>query len=465
MWKRVSSIAGVTIRRAVRSQFCLALAGVLLLTLLGLLFTVQGDGTAAGRLRLLLTYGVGCPAGILGVASLWLACGSVAVDIEDRRLHLVAVKPVRAGEIWLGKWLGILAVNAALLAMTGGVLWLAAFHAGCRVDVVADGVDAVHRDVLTARTRIPAEMAGMAGDIEAEYRRLDAAGQVPTAMAGDEARQAIGRSLRAQRAVVRPGVPVTWEIDLPRRLPSGSGPGVLQYRLFSRLRDMPLQPAAWVFRDAGGGERGRVACVDRMHGVNRVEIQLSDLAGLDVLTAEYRLDPEAAGVAAGTVLFEPGREVELLVPAGTFGPNLVRALLLVFCGCALVAALGMTCGVLFSFPVAVFVAAAIAVVVGLGGSTILHVPVAAGDDHAHGAEAEPAPAWLMHASERTMAGIRASVAPLLRYRVRGRLADGLRIPWRETGWAGLVLVVLCGGVLGAIGSVALARRELAGGGR
>src|SRR4029079_13910434 len=40
-------------------------------------------------------------------------------DVEECQIQMLAVKPIGRWQIWLGKWLGIISLNAALLAISG----------------------------------------------------------------------------------------------------------------------------------------------------------------------------------------------------------------------------------------------------------------------------------------------------------------------------------------------------------
>jgi len=68
----------------------------------GLPLDIKHDGTARGFTQILLTYTLGTITALLGFATLWLACGKVARDVEECQLQLVAVKPVARWKIWLG---------------------------------------------------------------------------------------------------------------------------------------------------------------------------------------------------------------------------------------------------------------------------------------------------------------------------------------------------------------------------
>jgi hypothetical protein len=50
---------------------------------------------------------------LLGLSTLWLSCGTLARDIEECQIQVVATKPIARWQIWLGKWLGIVTLNAA----------------------------------------------------------------------------------------------------------------------------------------------------------------------------------------------------------------------------------------------------------------------------------------------------------------------------------------------------------------
>jgi ABC-type transport system involved in multi-copper enzyme maturation permease subunit len=122
-WSGTAAIAGLTLRAAVRSRFFASLLALVLAAVVALALTLKGDGTCAGRARVVIAYTLGLAGGILGFATLWNACGSISLDVEERQIRLVAVKPVRAWQVWLGKWMGLVGLNAALLTAAGGATY------------------------------------------------------------------------------------------------------------------------------------------------------------------------------------------------------------------------------------------------------------------------------------------------------------------------------------------------------
>ena len=118
--QRILAIAKLTWKAAFRFRLFWVLGGLLLLCVIGLPLLIKDDGTARGFTQILLTYTLGVITTLLGFCTLWLSCGTLARDIEEAQMQVVAVKPVARWEIWLGKWLGLVALNAALLLLAGG---------------------------------------------------------------------------------------------------------------------------------------------------------------------------------------------------------------------------------------------------------------------------------------------------------------------------------------------------------
>src|SRR5947207_1001646 len=113
------AIARVTLKAAFRYRLVQILTVLLLGAVIGLPLVIKHDGTARGFTQILLTYTLGAIVTLLGFATLWLACGTLARDIEECQIQLVAVKPIARWQIWLGKWLGLVSLNAALLVLSG----------------------------------------------------------------------------------------------------------------------------------------------------------------------------------------------------------------------------------------------------------------------------------------------------------------------------------------------------------
>src|ERR1700691_4157407 len=121
--QRILAIAWLTWKAAVRFRLFLVIAVLLLAAVVGLPLLLKDDGTARGFTQIILTYTLSAITALLGLSTLWLSCGTLARDIEECQIQVVATKPIARWQIWLGKWLGIVMLNGALLAISGACVY------------------------------------------------------------------------------------------------------------------------------------------------------------------------------------------------------------------------------------------------------------------------------------------------------------------------------------------------------
>lgn len=114
--QRILAIARLTWKSAFRYRLFWVMAALLVAAVAGLPLILKDDGTAEGLTQILLTYTLSAITVLLGMATLWLSCGTLARNVEDCQMQVVCAKPVARWQVWLGKLLGILALNAMLLA-------------------------------------------------------------------------------------------------------------------------------------------------------------------------------------------------------------------------------------------------------------------------------------------------------------------------------------------------------------
>src|ERR1043166_4875134 len=121
--QRLLAIALLTVRAAFRSRLVLALSVILIGGVVVLPIIIKDDGTARGFTQIVLTYTLGLITALLGFVTVWLGCGALAREVEEAQMQMVAVKPIPRWEIWIGKWVGIMALNALLLGASGAAVY------------------------------------------------------------------------------------------------------------------------------------------------------------------------------------------------------------------------------------------------------------------------------------------------------------------------------------------------------
>jgi hypothetical protein len=119
----VRAVVKLTWKAAFRYRLFVAVAALLVGSVVLLPLLIKDDGTARGFAQILLTYTLSTITLLLGFATLWLSCGVLARDIEDCQMQMVVVKPIPRWQIWLGKWIGVISLNAALLTVAGTAVY------------------------------------------------------------------------------------------------------------------------------------------------------------------------------------------------------------------------------------------------------------------------------------------------------------------------------------------------------
>jgi hypothetical protein len=176
---------------------------------------------------------------LLGLSTLWLACGTLARDIEECQMQVVATKPIARWQIWLGKWLGIMSLNAALLALSGACVYGLLQWRAAKLPAAEQTV--LREQVLVARGS--AKEPNNDAEIDAATERI-LQGRLKNSPVDKvdvpEVRKQIREQVKADFQLVPPGYSRQWQIDL----------GFAK----NYLKDKPLQLRV-KFNSAQGGLR------------------------------------------------------------------------------------------------------------------------------------------------------------------------------------------------------------------
>jgi hypothetical protein len=459
--KGITAIAWVTLKAAFRFRLFYVLLFLLLLTVGALPLVIKHDGSAQGLIQITLTYTLGFVTVLLGFATLWIACGTLAKDIEDCQMQMIVVKPVSRAQIWLGKWLGIMGLNAVLLSLAGcSIYGMLHFRAK---SLPLDQQAYLRDKVLVARgvSKLPIEDFQEEMDLAIEERIKETIRRDPEAalrMDMDFLRQQVTTEVRAFYEQVSPnGAGKGWPFQLTSDVDS-----IRDKTLFIRTKfnSAQLSDEGKVFNLVWGigvpqtpeyVERPMDLTEDTYHEIPIPPNSFDD---------QGRLTITCFNMSETAILFPLNGGIEILYPKGGFAMNFVKGLLMILLWMGLFAAIGlMTAGAL-SFPVASFTALAI-LFIGLSSgvmSTAVEDGTIFGYNHEQGA---PKARWIDYL-----------VIPMFRFflyliqAVRvfspiDSLSLGQEIPALQVGQAFLqVGVGLCGG-LALVGIFLFQRRELA----
>jgi len=455
--KRIITIAALTWKAAFRFRLFLVIVALLLAAVVGLPLLLKDDGTARGFTQILLTYTLSAITALLGMATMWLACGTLARDIEECQIQMVAVKPIARWQIWLGKWLGLLSLNAAILLITGASVFVLLHWRSTKLS--ADEQRILRNEVLVSRAS--ARPPTFAKEIEEETDvQLKAALEKTEVPASDipQLRMQIRESLKAFVQNVPPGYEQSWKVDLglaknfirdqplflrvkfntAEKSPSGTFP------VYWRV-GVPKETQFWQT------EGPMSLAPDTFHEFE-VPAGLFDEKGLLTVTV---MNPNNV-----SLLFTTEEGIEVLYREGGFALNFARGLGIIFCWMALLATLGLAAASFLSFPVAAFVAIAALLVVFSAG-TIANT-VAEGTIMSYNQETgERGSPVLDFFAVPFFKGILTAVNMARDFSPIDSLSTGRSVSWLELLRAFTQIVLVLGGMMSAFGIWAFSRRELA----
>ena len=455
--QRLLAITWLTWKAAFRFRLFLVIAVLLLAAVVGLPLLIEDDGTARGFTQILLTYTLTTITALLGLSTLWLSCGTLARDIEECQMQVVATKPIARWQIWIGKWLGIMSLNAALLALSGGcVFGLLEWRAG---KLPAAEQQVLREQVLVARGS--AKEVDFSAEIDTEAKKIlqERLKNSPVTTADlPEVQRQIREQVKAGYQVVQPGYSRMWQIDLgfaknylqgkplqlrvkfnaAQKSPSGT---------FLALWQVGVPETAKLWRT----ETPMSLAPDTVHEF-QVPANLFDTNG--VLTILFA-NPN------GTALLFPLEDgMEVLYPEGGFALNFARGLAIIFCWMALLAALGLAAASFLSFHVATFFSLAMLVMV-LSSSTMADAvesgTIVGGNEETGVMGHSAADAVLIPLFK----GMLHIIKLVQGFSPIDALSSGRAITWGELGLAFGQIVLLLGGIIAVAGIVLFGRRELA----
>lgn len=450
--RRILAIASLTLRASVRSRVLLSLAVLLMLAVAGLPLTVRGDGTIGGQVQILLKYTLGFAGTIVALAAVWSGCAAVSSEVRDRQIHLIAVKPVTALELWIGKWLGLVTLSALLCMFAGGCVYGLLRWTTRPERLSADERRALGSEVLVARAEAVPRLPDFDTRAREEFVRRHAAGAPASgAEAAVQFRQ-LKSDLRIAFFAVQAGGRREWTFDLPAA-PEPGRPVRLQFRFAKSMIDMETLEGRWTVT-APGLTPFETAGAYRPTAVQGLDIPGQRLAGARTVTVAF----ENRDSRGANLFFDTDRGIELMVFRGGFEANFARALLAIFLRAAFLAAVGLSAGALMTMPVAAFVSMALVLITQLTG----YIAAMSTEESYFWTSDADTPA--MRAADAFFRvffhAMNAVVAPLRAPDTLDMVATGRLVPWSLVGRLAATEVVLYCGVLALGCCWAFRRREL-----
>jgi len=150
IWAVARETFAQCLRMKVAGLFVIALVA----TLVALPFLVRDEATLAGRTQTFLSYSTSSAAALLSVVTIFMAVSLISGDIREKYIFTLATKPLGRWQYILGRWLGVVLLDALLLAGAGVGIYAAvmALRQGRALNPTDRRV--VETEIFTARRSI-----------------------------------------------------------------------------------------------------------------------------------------------------------------------------------------------------------------------------------------------------------------------------------------------------------------------
>jgi ABC-type transport system involved in multi-copper enzyme maturation permease subunit len=445
----------LSLRSILRERVAGSMLGLLLLVLLLLPAGLETDGTLEGAVRMQIRYSLGFSFVLLAGMTLWASCASVAGDLSSKRLQMVLTKPVSRAAVWWGKWLAVVTLVTALGMLCGGVTWFRVIRLAAGSGLTGEAREQVFSQIITARRAVDTPVRDFGPEAERVYSQQLEAGAIPQNAPREQILERIEHTLQVEAYAAGPGDAASWNFPLRQPLQSGE-----ELQLFFQVQlsgpGGGSVPGEW--RISGPDEDPALSFpVENLpRGSNVIPFSVpAGLVGADRLEVTFvNLAEERA-----KIFFQPNRGVRLFRTGGTFGPNLFRAVLLLSGLLAILAAIGVTTGSVFSLPVACYTASVTLLLQAFSGVVSEVVSRGLPPDLAE------APWILQRLTELRLAVfqlILRLLQPLQVGNPLSRVAEGVLIPYSEVGSVLLFRFTPVILLAAAIGIFLFSRREIGG---
>jgi hypothetical protein len=360
--RRIWAVATNTIRQALRMKVA-AIFIVLLLVLLPVMgLTATGDGTLKGRLQTFVSYGLSLTSLLLSLLTIIVSIYAITSDIEQRQIYTVVTKPIRRYQIILGKVLGVIVLDIALLSLFAGIVYGVTSLIPRFVNATEEERQDARNEFYTARASLVPPVIDVQKEVEAFYSRLQKNDQLDVLypnMSREYIFKQLTNRLRLEKRAAAVGQMLVWEFHNVKPMDPNQS-------LFIRFKyDVSVTPpdeqvyGDWRIGDQRQLQQGaqtqmqtpiwRQTRKDIVRKFHEVEAPASVVAQDGYLAVGFYNPPLNETV----VLFPIEDGLEVLYKADTFTGNFIRAALLILCRLVFLACLGALAASFLSFPVAI----------------------------------------------------------------------------------------------------------------
>ena len=283
---------------------------------------------------------------------------TVTSDIEQRQIYMVATKPIRRFQFILGKLLGVIVLDVALLGVFGGIVYAVTVTLPMFSEISPDDRQQIDDEFYTARASLTPPEIDVRDEVMALFNEKgEQLAEVYPSLTREEIIKELTARKRLEKRAVAVGQALFWEFE-------GVKPREADETLFVRFKyDVAENPSdgqvygRWQIGDLRPFKYGTemktpilpVERKDPIRSFREIRVPAEVVADDGYLAVTYLNPPFNRTV----VIFPLEDGLEVLYKADTFTGNFIRAALMILCRLIFLAALGILAASFLSFPVAI----------------------------------------------------------------------------------------------------------------
>ncbi|MFI4881669.1 MAG: ABC transporter permease [Phycisphaerales bacterium JB064] len=382
----VFAVARNVLAEAVRMKVSLVFIVLLIFGLAAVPMLLNEGTPLRYRMQSFLQYGTSGAFWLIAILTLLLSAATMTFEQRDKIIWQTMTKPVSVWKYLLGKWLGVITLNAALLLVCGSAIFLFAEYLkqqpaqGESEAYVARGVELggsvlsedrriLHNQVLQAReareidvpmAKSSTQFAEIVDRFMEQREALDSFDEVAEIpQTRTQVRDDLYKHYVANLRSIEPGQAKTYVFSGLEQAAQQDSPLLLRYRVESggNLPDEFYR----IFFNFGGAQYEREVGLAQTLIIDDIPPEaINDNGELELTIINGRLMQNAqgdVGVAPNprTITFPPGG-LELSYSVGGFRMNFVRVVAVLWIKLAFLSLLAIAASTALSFPVACLVA-------------------------------------------------------------------------------------------------------------
>ena len=327
---------------------------VILLPVMG--FITTGDGTMKGRLQTFVSYGLSLTSLLLCLLTIIISTYSITNDIKQKHLYTILTKPIHRWQFILGKFFGIIILDAVLLFIFSTIIYSITIYTPTFLDADPDTIAQLNNEFYTARASLTPPQVDVSKEVRKHYNRLHKTGQLPPGMSRNEILTQLTNQKKLAKRAAGPGQQLLWEFENVKPIESDRD-------LFIRFKyDVSVNPP-----DLQAYGRFDVGDI-RQFKFGNIETPVYRFDRKDIIRTFHEIQVPADAIADdgylairflnvplnNTVIIFPVEDgLEVLYKADTFTANFIKSILLIFLRLIFLIALGIFAASFLSFPVAI----------------------------------------------------------------------------------------------------------------